>query len=290
MIEYIPYHKIDKVKYDRCIELSKERRIYAFSWYLDCVTVSWDVLVEDDYRSVMPLPKNVKYGIPYIFTPSWVQQLGVFSKQPVSADKVIQFIRSIPGKFLWIDYQLNSENNYQGSGSVNKKNYLLSLRSGYEEIEKGFNKNRKRILNKKFSSLKLDKKGANDVFMENYRALNKPYPLPDQAVEKLKCLCSGTKDQVQVWNVFSEGRFVGGLIWLQDTSRITYLVPMATELGKQLHVPTYLVDALIREFQGQDLVLDFEGSMVEGVEKFYQSFGADVETYCYFKKRIISHV
>ena len=290
MIEYITYPHIDKVKYDRCISGSKGRRVYAMSWYLDCVTEGWDVLVEDDYSSVMPLPRNIKFGIPYLYTPAWVQQLGVFSDKDLSQDKLFEFVGRIPKKYLWMDYQFNSSNRFELSGLRIKKNYLLSLDMTYEQIRKGYNKNRTRILKMDHSGLKLDKRGQWDVFFEQYLAQPKPYPLTEAMRSGLKSLCETRKDQIQLWNVFSDGIFTGGLIWLQDEFRITYLVPLTTELGKQLHVSSFLVDQLIREFQGKRIVLDFEGSMVRGVEKFYKSFGAKAETYALMKKRLFVNV
>ena len=47
---------------------------------------------------------------------------------------------------------------------------------------------------------------------------------------------------------------------------------------------------VVHDFQERDMLLDFEGSMVKGVEKFYQSFGAVPEYYSYYKKRFLSNV
>jgi hypothetical protein len=80
------------------------------------------------------------------------------------------------------------------------------------------------------------------------------------------------------------------LVWLSDARRITYLVPVSDEKAKQFHVSTFLVNELIRDFQGQGMLMDFEGSMVSGVEKFYQSFGAKAESYYNLKIRIFGHV
>ena len=74
---------------------------------------------------------------------------------------------------------------------------------------------------------------------------------------------------------------------MSDARRITYLVPVSDEKARQLHIPTFIINELIRDFQAQDMILDFEGSMISGVEKFYQSFGAQPESYFYYKKRII---
>ena len=290
MIKYIPYRQIDKKRYDRCIQKSVNSRVYAFSWYLDCVTEAWDLLVEGDYEVVMPLPRKAKYGIPYISTPSWVQQLGVFSQQHLSERKIREFLKAIPGKFLWIDYQLNADNQISLKSGSSKKNYLLSLQGSYKEIQNGYNKNRKRISNKASEGLYLDKKGAIDVFIENYKKQYKPYAISELAISQLRCLCTSNSKHVHVWNIFDNGIFRAGLVWLSDARRITYLVPVSDEKAKQLHVSTFIINELIRDFQGQNMVLDFEGSMISGVGKFYQSFGAQTESYIYFKKRILGHV
>ena len=290
MITFVPYHKIDRTKYDYCISHSKAYRIYALSWYLDCVADRWDVLIEGDYDSVMPLPRKTKYGIHYVYTPSWVQQLGLFSLHKTSEKTQYEFLKSISKKFLWIDYHLNSA--YEGvTGSLMiKKNYLLSLEGNLENIQTNYNKNRKRISKRTFDNLVLDKNGDIELFIENYKGQVKPYAISEDAIDLLKCLCVKGREHVHVWNVFQDSEFLAGLVWLEDAHRITYLAPLADERAKQLHIPTYLINELINDFKGQQMILDFEGSMLTGVENFYQSFGAYAESYYYFKKRFIDHV
>lgn len=290
MIKFVPYHKINRTKYDYCICHSEACRIYALSWYLDCVADRWDVLIEGDYDSVMPLPRKTKYGIDYVYTPSWVQQLGLFSLGKTSEKTQHEFLKSISKKFLWVDYHLNSS--YKGPSEVMriKKNYLLSLEGGLEKIQANYNKNRKRISKRSFDNLVIDKKGDIELFIENYKNQDKPYAISEDAIDLLRCLYVKGKENVHVWNVFFENEFLAGLVWLEDVHRITYLAPIADERAKQLHMPTYLINELIKDFQGHQKVLDFEGSMVSGVENFYQSFGAQAESYYYFKKRFIEHV
>jgi hypothetical protein len=246
--------------------------------------------MEGDYDTVMPLPRKTKYGITYVYTPPWVQQLGLFSLHKTNEKTQHEFLKRISKKFVWIDYHLNSSH-VSASGSVSiKKNYLLSLEGGIEKIQDNYNKNRKRISKREFDNLDLDKNGDIEVFIENYKNQEKPYAISEDAIDRLKCLYLKGMKQVHVWNVFHEKEFLAGLVWLQDAQRITYLAPLADERAKQLHVPTYLINELIRDFQGQQMMLDFEGSMVAGVENFYQSFGARAESYYYFKKRFLHHV
>lgn len=285
MINFIPYDKIDRRKYDDCIGHSRESRIYAFSWYLDCVCERWDALVEDDYLAVMPLPKGRKYGIDYVYTPSWVQQLGVFSLEEADHLQQEKFLRALSRKYVWIDYQFNAANKAMAPFSSLRKNYILPLDKCFDDLQRDFSNNRKRISKKSFADFHLDKQGDPELFFENYTRLEKPYALDESAIRRLRCLCSTDNGKVRIWNVFKDGVFMAGLVWLISAKRITYLVPLSDRKFKAYQLATFLLLELIRDFQGQQVVLDFEGSMVLGVERFYQSFGAKPETYYYFKKR-----
>ena len=98
------------------------------------------------------------------------------------------------------------------------------------------------------------------------------------------------KGHIHIWNVFKGEVCVGGLIWLKDEHRVTYLFPLVKNEAKKEHVNTFLINELIREHQDSGLVLDFEGSMISGVAGFYKSFGALEEPYHMYKKRLFTHV
>jgi hypothetical protein len=91
VIQYLTHNQIDKKKWDATI--AECGNIYAFSWYLDIVHPHWEALVEGDYQVVMPITGGKKFGINYLFQPYFVQQLGVFSKQPLTQEKTESFLR-----------------------------------------------------------------------------------------------------------------------------------------------------------------------------------------------------
>lgn len=289
MIKFIPHHLIDRDKYDRCISQAKNSRIYAFSWYLDCVTEKWDALISDSYEAVMPLPRRKKYGFNYIYTPPWTQQLGIFSQKLITEEEILGFINKIPAKFILVDYMLNASNRLETLPYKERINFILSLNKSFETLLAGFNKNRRRVSKQNFDNFRIDKKGGSGVFLELFNRCDKHFPIKKDAIQKMEKLLAMDNDHVHIWNVYNEDECVGGLLWLKDEKRITYLVPLITEEVKKEHLNTFLVNELIREYQQQDLLLDFEGSMVPGVARFYESFGAKSETYYFYKKRFLSH-
>ena len=285
MINYISHNQIDRTKYDACIENAKSSRVYAFSWYLDTVCETWDVLMKGDYEVVMPVPKRKKYGLSYVYTPAWVQQLGVFSLKDITAEETEIFKKTLTSKFHWIDYHFNTGNFVSDRKILTKTNYILPIIGEVDEIFKNYNQNRKRALSGNFDHLFLDKDGSLDLFFKHYQKIEKPYELEEETLRKLHILAEKNPDYVRIWNVFDDMDFRGGLIWVKDKQRITYLMPVANEKAKNENVPTFIINELIKDHLNQGLVLDFEGSMISGVANFYKSFGAVEENYYYFKKR-----
>jgi len=285
MIFYLERNQINIEKYDECVSNASNSHIYAYSWYLDIVCDNWDVLVEDDYQAVMPLPKRKKYGINYIYQASWIQQLGIFSSDSIDALRVEEFIKSIPKKFKLIDVFLNSNNKFSSKYLSVRSNYILPLNSSFDKIRDNYNKNRKRISKKDFSSFRTDRKGKISEFLNLYKEQEINYKTHKDSFNKLQCLLNTSNNHINIWNVYKNYNLIAGLCWLKDNHRIIYLVPVATIEAKKENIPTHILNELIKAHENTDYILDFEGSMVEGVAKFYKSFGAEKEEYFWYKRR-----
>ena len=288
MIHYLKRHQIDVIKYDTCIELSTNSRIYAYSWYLDIVSDNWDALVLNDYEAIMPLPWRSKYFIKYIYPPAWTQQLGVFSKNEISNQLILDFIKAIPKKFKKVTIQFNSDNDLSLLKSTERVNYILPLNKSYEEIYEGFNTNRKRDLSKAIrSGLILDKEIYKNEFFNFYESSHKNYKLTTNQIVSLKLLLKVKNENIHIWGIYENEKLTTCLFWLKEDKRITYLLPVASTDAKDNGLPTFIVSELIRKFSNLNYILDFEGSMIEGVADFYKSFGAEEEDYFLLEKRFL---
>lgn len=293
MIKYLLNSEIDFVKYNKCISESNNSLIYGYSWYLDIVAEgNWDLLILDDYIAVMPLPKRKKYGINYIFHPPWVQQLGVFSTQLINEDLILEFINTIPRKFILVDILFNYNNRFSSKYLSKKNNCILNLNATYKSLFEGYNKLRKRSV-KKAKNLNLilkevdSAKSIINLFKENKGAeLNRTendYKLLDRLVLK------GIEQQkIEVFYVENQDQnLLGGVVFLKTENRIIYLFSAVSNDGKESQVITFIIDFVIQKFSNTNMILDFEGSMTPSVAKFFESFGAVKETYFWFKRRKI---
>jgi phosphotransferase system IIB component len=280
MIQYVKRQHLDVSKYDFCIENSTQSRIYAFSWYLDIVADHWDVLVLDDYEAVMPIPWKKKYGIKYVVQPYFCQQLGIFSKEKISKELVLDFIQNIPNKFFRISLQLNAENNIDSEKLVKKNNYVLALNKTSEALIAGFSNNRKRDLKKAIaSSLIIDEDISVKEFFKFYLLNDKYYNKHNSIKNVLENILQIKNGSLKLFGIRSNGVLISCVLLLDDMKRVTYLVPVHNNLSKKNGAMTLLITSIIKKHQNSQYILDFEGSMVNGVASFYKSFGAKISQY-----------
>lgn len=288
MINYIPHSKIDKARWDKCIEQSPHRLIYAFSWYLDIVSPNWEALADADYQTVMPLPVKRKWGLPYLVQPVFTQQLGVFSVHELSARDVAEYLNRIPGKFLRQVFNLNTANVLPPSPHLTDRvNFELDLHEDYGQLARGYHENTRRNA-KKAGNYGLFIESSDNIasFMDCY----KKYAKESQdrfGLHKLERLLQFSIAHKKGEIVFARdrsGTVVSGAFFLKDNGRIVYMASFTTTAGQEISAMFLIVDEIIRRYAGSSVTLDFEGSMIPGVARFFAGFGAAKKVYQQYRK------
>ena len=286
-IHYIKHAQIDFDKWNRCIDGALNCRIYAYDWHLDRTAIEWDALIYGDYEYVMPLPFRKKLGIKYLYQPLFSQQLGIF---PTPSNAIFDvFIAEIKDRFKYADMQLNAmnipgENN--GAVFFERKNYLLSLTNDFKSIISGYSKNTKRNITK---AQKQDLSIIEGIRFEDYlefKAKNLPAGVDQSAIDKLKSLIAfgEYKGFGKIYGVYTpENDLCAAVYFCRWKDRVIYFNAASNEEGKNTGAMYYLINRFIEDNAEKNLILDFEGSMIPGVERFYKGFGAKPETYFQLK-------
>ena len=280
MINYLQHKDIDKKKWDATIEACGN--IYAYSWYLDIVHPQWEALVEDDYRSVMPLTGGKKFGVQYLYQPYFVQQLGVFSKSPMTTEKTEAFLKAIPAQYRFAEIRLNESNTFDGDkqGIDYHRNVLLDLNQDYETIRANYHQNTKR---------NLAKAGDNNLqilttvipyhvvalFTDNRGALLDKWGKAEYARLTALTNVAVRRERAFILGVTEKGvgQLICAAIFMKTKDRITFLFSGLTVEGKQRQAMTYLLDQVIQKYANQPFTFDFEGSDDENLARFYLGFG-----------------
>jgi len=281
LIKYLSHSEIDKIKWDLCIKDSVNGLIYAYSWYLDIVCPKWDALVEDNYKSVMPLPRAEKYGFRYTNPPLFTQQLGVFSTSVLSTESVDQFLQHIPKEYRYIEMNMNTLNRAKPDTFKARElvTHLLDLIPTYEHIYANYSTQAKRNLKKALaSSLTVAKEvppqKVIDLFRANRGKEFKHKPAYYKLLHTLMLICLKL-NLGQCWGVYTkEKELCAGIFFIGSNKRVIFLFSGANKIAYETNAMTFLVDQFIRTNAQRDITLDFEGSMNPDIARFYKGFGS----------------
>ncbi len=287
-IIYISHSLIDKAKWDHCINTATNSLIYGHSFYLDHMAGRWDALVLNDYEAVMPVTWKKKWGIPYLCQPPFTPQLGVFyagsGKHPMVAD----FITIIKGRFRFAEIFFNHHNSYDQFTSRHC-NLVIPLHHGFDVLQKSFKTDLRKNLSrsKKFTLDYIaasDYRKAIELFKENYGS-SIPHVSREQYNRFIKlCGMAAASGQVLIREIRGlNNELLAINLFLKDDRRIYNIMSTTMPNGRTLEANHVLLYEFIREFAGQRLILDLEGSDIAGIARFYRKFGAVDEPYFFLR-------
>jgi hypothetical protein len=282
-ILYLSHTNIDKEKWDNCIDTAANSLIYAYSFYLDAMSKNWDALIVNDYEMVMPLTWNRKFGISYLRQPFFTQQLGIFGNHLFTEKITQQFIKEALELFPFAEINLNYADEYKNA-TAKKCNLILPLDNSFAGIERNFKNDLiKNIKRADKNSISYNSSGEIKTAIESYKTTySKRFHIPEKVYEDFfqLCLLLKKKGQLFVRKVNSKNeQLLAIAIFLKDKKRIYNIMSTTLPEGRKLKANHFLLHELIKEFSGQKLILDFEGSEIPSINFFYRKFGAIEQSY-----------
>ncbi len=286
-IRIIHNDEIELEKWDKVISTSLNSRIYALSWYLDILWPDWQGLVVGDYEYIMPIVSNKKYGISYLFQPTYAQQHGIFP--PATPEVTKQATSYISSKFKLIEIAFNSMNVVAASSDQkiqSRKNHILSLNKPYDEIIKTCSKHHQRYIryaNKHNQAIQeID---LNEFIQFKKKNLNSK--AAKQNLHKLQLVAHHLLQRKKGYllGVYSKhNELVAAALIASNGNRVIYLNGGSNSEGQKSRAMFGIFNFLFENYANTNTLLDFEGSEIEGVAKFFEGFGAQPETYPFLKQ------
>lgn len=282
MIRYLKHNEIDKSRWDECITSSVNRRVYAFSWYLDIVCPGWDALAGADYEHVFPLTHRRKWGINYLYQPFFAQQLGLFSRDLLTAGLVRDYLAAIPSSYKFIEIHLNSMNKVLPDGVeiIPRVNHELDLIVSHEQFYNHYSQNTRRNLKKAHEQdVTIGKRAEADelitLFSKNFGRQEGLLQFRDyETIRKLILQCQKEKRGYILGAYSGAGTLSAAAFFLKDGARIYYLFAASAPDARENGAMFLLIDHFLRENSGLASTLDFEGGNDPNLGRFYKSFGA----------------
>jgi hypothetical protein len=288
-IRYLRRQQIDISKWDMCVKQSSNGWLYARSFFLDGLG-RWGALVKGDYDYIMPLPQKKKYGLPYVYSPPIIGQLGIISSQPVTTALTDAFIARVHRLFYVADIRLNEQNpgesrRLSGLTSATRPNYILPLQETYPVLYDRFSADGKKNIR---TTHRLGLVPDYDIpistvirlYRDAYGKKNLNYSEKDyQTIDRIATLCI-TKGQGFTLGIHDPEKnlHAAGFFGI-DEKRVYYLLGAPTPEGRKSNAVHRLVDEVIKKYAGTGLVFDFEGSYIPSVAAFYRKFAPMTSQY-----------
>ncbi len=283
MIRYLEHASIDFEQWDECIAHAPNGNVYAWSWYLDMVSPGWNALVEGDYQAVMPLPSRKKWGIDYIFQPFFAQQLGVFSRQMLSPETTAMFLHAIPANIRYVDICLNIGNRLEPDVHIRTKPMLtheLDLIFDHASIKASYSKNTLRNIKRaEAQGVFVTPHGNPEDIIRLFRAHRgrdlSSYSDYDYLLLKHLIYAGLHRGMVSIYSAYSaQNSLCAGIVFIRSHNKFVFLFSGSDLLARENGAMFLLVDSFIRDHAGQELILDFEGSVEPNLARFYRGFGS----------------
>ena len=172
---------------------------------------------------------------------------------------------------------------FDGVDSVSTQ--VLNLSSGYNALYRGNSHDRRQNLKRALAANwtiveSADPEPLITLFHENHAAgidggvANWAYDILRNLVAELS-----KRKLITLRYACQNGHIDAGALFVYEGNRIIYLFNAASEIGRRGNARTVLIDQLIREKAGRDVIFDFESPEKSSIRQFYQSFGTVEEPF-----------
>jgi hypothetical protein len=285
MIGFLKNEEIDRGQWDACLAEIPGLKPYSWSWYLDIMAPGWNALVDDDYKSLFPLPCSRKFGFNYISTPVFLQQLGLFSADGDRDSIASEFISFMPEFYRLIDLNIGQEVNPPGFTVLPRYNFELKLDQPYESVWMNYTTDCRRNINiaHRYPQEIVGNVEPHEVISLFRNNIGKRAGIiRDTSYDRLHSLmdyCLKT-DRGKILGVRSpKGKILWGIFMIESDNRITLLFTAGSRKSRELRTAYHVIDHIIKERAGTGKTVDFAGSTVPSIAIFMKSFGGEKTVY-----------
>lgn len=282
-MRFVKNKEIDYERWDQCVSASSVPLMYAQSWYLDLISPGWEALIRGDYEFVMPLVIKQKLGISFLLQPIYGQQHGIFP----DCDSEIQniFLATVCERFKYATINLNArhfEPFPKGITVEPKDNFILDLSLSLEELQNNYSKHTRRQLRKAEDHKVFVVNGlSTDEYFDLKTVAAKGQAVHPSLQTLRRVMNFGlSRGMATIYGAYNQqNTLCAAAFFIFADKRVTYLNAVSSEEGKTTNAMHKIIDQFIQEHAGKRLTLDFEGSVIEGIARFYKGFGAQAEQY-----------
>lgn len=282
MIRFLRHSEINPEKWNQAIRNSLSSNILAEYELLNLFTSgdTWNALIGDDYKNVLPLPTRQKGVLKYVYTPFFLPQMGIFSEREISPQKTADFLHEISKHYVLADVLMNEKTEL-----INTEHefvsHSLSLHLVYNELYSQFHENTKRNIKaaqKLQSRVTIQEEKVADIialFREN-KGTESSVQFQNEDYARLQCIADYLLEHnlLEIYGVrTNNGKLAAGALFVKDGNRRWFWFSGRDNQLSESKPMFLLLNTYIRDHAESNLNLDFNGSSNPNVARLYQGFG-----------------
>ena len=279
---------------------------YRYEWYISLYGDDWDVAIEEQGGEVvgfMPYRIRSKKGFKLMLPEPLVPYQGVWMIYPKGLNhtaklrlenKVIaRIIEKLP-KVDGFKQQFNpSFSNWlpfywKGFEQTTRYTYCINDLSDLDTVFSNFKDTTRNKIRKAEKSLRVESSTDIDRFyqlkMEDYKKKNKVYPIPKDVLESVMNY-TVSKETGEILIALDDNDNVHAMLYYMWDKQSAYYVHSVSNPDNSLPgAMSLLIWEAIKRVSDKTISFDFEGSMVESIEKYFRSFGTEQTAYFQINK------
>lgn len=285
-LKHLKNSEINIVKWDNCINKSYNGNIYAFSWYLDTICEDWEALVEGDYKTIMPVLRQRKFGFNYTYISPLAKQLGVFSTEIMDKNKVNEFTKILSKTYKLFNVNLNKYNQIDQTlfHQTVKNTYEFDLIGDYKTISKNYSEETlsqiEEARNNKIETI--TGLTPNDLINFAQRKDTLKIKLNFKQLFELRRIISFIlrHNLGEIFAAYDQNNeLLATLLFLKSNRKINILHSVVSNDGIKQKAMHLLVDEYLKKNNQKQLTLNFENMEIPAREQFFKGFGATSNSY-----------
>lgn len=281
--------------------------VFETEWWLNAVAKnSWEYIEvmkkNGDISARFPIYKTKYLGKQTLGVPAMTQTLGIYledtgaklSKKLEKNKKLInEIIRSLPAKYSY-NFYLDIKNDYvlpfiwAGFRIEPMFSYRLEDLSDLDLIWKGFKENIKTDIRKAEKSVRIEEEQKIDVLIDmqkkTFARQGRSFPLDEEIIRRIDCAAEEQDAKLFLCARDSDNNVHAAAYFVFDDKRCYYLMGGGDPIYRNSGATSLLLWEGIKTASERSMIFDFEGSMIEDIERFVRGFGAVPRTYYRVKK------
>ena len=271
---------LDAAKWDACIDTSANGKPYMYSWWLDIVCPNWEYLATADYSAIFPLTIKRKLGFKALIHPPFVQRLSCISADSEFKNNELFCVKYLEDNFRIFDIQVQETmaSHFTVQSKRERTNYF------WEYPASSYTTNHKRNLKKAQGfngqlNFNTPPKDFIAFFEKTTALIDKTFGKKSLKMLSALVEVSLSNKHGIICSVYQGDELVDSAFMVKSGHYICYCAGGSNPKGKNSSAMYLIMDAMIGICQKENLKLDFEGSDLSGVAKFFEGFGAKKESY-----------